>query len=279
MQQPPLSQQIRQLEEEIGITLFSRHSKGVSLTSAGEQFLLHARPVLNSFSHLEGRAKRLSAGSEGLVCVGFTSSAGAHAFTPSAIRACRLQQPDIELIISEQNAAGITEAVEDRRLQCGIIRAIVSEPEDLVFEVLLEEPVFLAAPIDHPVANLKRTVPLEALHGEPFILVRRSGAPGLYANVLDLCAATGVRPRVVAEVDRMMTNLNLVAAGAGLSVVPASMINVHPKAIAYRRFARDVPLSAPLTLVYRRDEAVGATATVLDVVRQLAKNHRTWRSK
>lgn len=86
------------------------------------------------------------------------------------------------------------------------------------------------------------------------ILVRRPGAPGLYADLLALCNAQGLSPRVVAEVDRMMTNLNLVAAGVGLSVVPASMGGVHPHAIRYGPLAGSERLDAPLTLVSREDE-------------------------
>jgi DNA-binding transcriptional LysR family regulator len=84
--------------------------------------------------------------------------------------------------------------------------------------------------------------------------VRRPGAPGLYAELLALCHAKGLRPRVVAEVERMMTNLNLVAAGVGLSVVPASMTGVHAHAIAYAPLADGGALDAPLTLVSRADE-------------------------
>lgn len=86
------------------------------------------------------------------------------------------------------------------------------------------------------------------------ILVRRPGAPGLYADLLALCHAQGLLPRVVAEVDRMMTNLNLVAAGVGVSVVPASMAGVHSHAITYAPLAGCDALDAPLTLVWRESE-------------------------
>lgn len=275
MQQPPLSLQIKSLEEKMGTTLFLRHPKGVTLTAAGRQLFVEAKRMLQSFEAMESRLARIASGVEGILHVGFTSSAAAHAFTPETIRACRTEHPSIELTLSENNAAGITEAVGSSRLQCGFIRAVVSRPPGLAFEPLLSEPAVIAMPIDHPLARQRKSsrqvVMLADLHEQDVILVRKSGAPGLYANFLELCAKADVRPRVVAEVDRMMTNLNLVAAGVGLSWVPASMQGAHPHAVVYRPLARSVGLDVPLTLVYREDDCDGVTATFVALARRLAR--------
>lgn len=276
MQQPPLSQQIRSLESQVGADLFVRHPKGVRLTDAGRQLLSEARRMLDAFEAMKQRIGRIAQGVEGTLHVGFTSSAAAHAFTPEALRACRSTHPAIELVLSEDNAAGVTEAVAASRLPCGFIRAVVSRPPGVAFETLLNEPAVVALPADHPLATVRsrRGVRLSELHGEKLILVRRSGAPGLYANLLHLCAKAEVRPVVVAEVDRMMTNLNLVAAGAGLSVVPASMQGVHPESIVYRPLERGVRLDAPLTLVYRHDDCTGVTGSFVALVQRLARARR-----
>jgi DNA-binding transcriptional LysR family regulator len=100
-------------------------------------------------------------------------------------------------------------------------------------------------------------VALADLRDDGFILVRRPGAPGLYANLLALCEAQGLQPRVAAEVERMGTSLNLVAAGAGVSVVPASMQGQHSQAIAYLPLLESARLDAPLTLVYRSTDTTG----------------------
>jgi len=105
--------------------------------------------------------------------------------------------------------------------------------------------------------------------------VRRTGAPGLYANLLALCVAQGVQPRVVAEVPRMLTNLNLVAAGTGVSVVPSSMLGVHRHAIAYRPLDVGSQLDVPLTLAYRAEDNVGATATFTRLLNALASHSPT----
>ena len=276
LQQPPLSQQIKAIEAQVGVPLFVRHPKGMWLTDAGRQFQVEAQRMLQAFDAMEQRLARIASGVEGILHVGFTSSAAAHAFTPQTLRACRSEYPGIELVLNENNAAGITEAVAASRLQCGFIRAVVSRPPGLVFETLLKEPAVVAMPLDHPLADRSssRGVSLAQLHEQNMILVRRSGAPGLYANLLHLCAKAGVRPNVVAEVDRMMTNINLVAAGAGLSVVPQSVQGTHAQAVVYRPLARGVKLDAPLTLVYRKNDCDGATGNFIALVHRLAKTRQ-----
>ena len=273
IQQPPLSLQIKALESRIGMALFVRHPKGVALTDGGQLFLAEARRILADVDAMAERMARVARGQQGRLAIGFTSSAAAHAFMPEALRACRSRFPDIELLLSEDNAADITEAIAASRLHAGFLRVPVSRPAGVALETLLHEPAVVALPLDHPLARRKGAIALKDLDGENLILVRRPGAPGLYANLLALCAAQGVLPRVVAEVDRMMTNLNLVAAGGGITVVPASMQGAHPQAIVYRPLATAVRLDAPLTLAYRAAENTGATATFVGLVHEIAVAH------
>jgi DNA-binding transcriptional LysR family regulator len=258
IQQPPLSQQIKSLERELGVLLFRRHPRGVALTDAGRLFQAEALRMLQDMDAMKQRMARVATGQSGTLTVGFTSSAAAHRFMPEALRAFRRAYPAVELQLREDNAAELTEALAAGRLHCGLLRVPVARPEGLVFETLLREPVWVAMPSDHRFAMARgsgsRPLSLSKLCEEGIILVRRPGAPGLYADLLALCHAKGLRPRVVAEVDRMMTNLNLVAAGVGLSVVPASMTGVHAHAIAYARLADGGQLDAPLTLVSRAGE-------------------------
>jgi DNA-binding transcriptional LysR family regulator len=278
IQQPPLSQQIKALEAELGVQLLRRHPRGVELTEAGRLFRAKAERLVGSLAELREEMQAFTQGIRGTLAVGFTSSAAAHAFTPEALRVCRSRHPDIQLQVSEDNAAGITEAVAAERLHCGILRVPVAQPEGLRFDTLLEEPSVLALPRDHRLARPTRSrrtpVALRELEGESLVLARRPGAPGLYANLLAACARENVQVRIAAEVDRMMTNLNLVAAGVGISVVPASMQGTHVKAIVYRPMQRSARLVAPLTLVYREDSCIGPTLTFVTLVKAAAKNWR-----
>lgn len=277
IQQPPLSQQIKALESELGLTLFIRHPKGVDLTDAGRQLRLEAARLLGDFAGLQERLQAFAQGQAGRVAIGFTSSAAAHAFTPEALRLSRSRHPGIQLSVSENNAAEITEGVAAARLHCGLLRVPVARPPGMVFEELLHESALLAVAVDHRLArdgNKGQPVTLKDLHGERLILVRRPGAPGLYANLLAACARHHVEVEVVTEVDRMMTNLNLVAAGVGLSVVPASMQGVHSHAVVYRPLAASAKLGAPLTLAYRAADCQGPTAVFIALLRELAAQYR-----
>ena len=275
IQQPPLSQQIKALEKELGVMLFQRHPKGVALTEAGRQFQAEAQRLMDGVAAMTQRMARVARGEVGQLNIGFTSSAAAHAFTPEALRECRRSQPGVTLSLTEDNAAGITESVAAQRLHCGLIRVPVARPPGLEFEALLREPVVVALPRDHVLARRKPgraavPVALADLRDDGFILVRRPGAPGLYANLLALCEEQGIQPKIAAEVGRMGTSLNLVAAGAGVSVVPASMQGQHSQAVVYLPLVESARLDAPLTLVYRSADTGGPVAHFMAIARKTA---------
>ncbi|MEZ5705347.1 MAG: LysR substrate-binding domain-containing protein [Burkholderiaceae bacterium] len=289
IQQPPLSLQIKGLERELGVVLFRRHPRGVALTEAGHQFQAEAERLLAEVDAMRHRMTRVAQGEEGRLAIGLTSSAAAHRFVPDLLRAFRQAHPRVQLQLQEANADGLTQAVEGRRVHCALLRVPVAQPPGLVFETLLREPVLVAVPHDHPLAlecGGKATekgrgrgakvgapmgsVSLGRLCEEGLILVRSPGAPGLYAELLALCRAQGLQPRVVAEVARMMSNLNLVAAGVGVSVVPQSMAGVHGHAIAYLALEGGDTIDAPLTMVTRGDEGHLPARRFIELARQMA---------
>ncbi len=276
MQQPPLSQQMKSLEAKVGAQLLHRHARGVSLTDAGKLLLEDARRILSDVAAMESRLVHASSGLYGRLAISFTSSAAAHRYTPDVLRACRKSYPGIDLVLGEDNAAGIIEAVASSRLDCGFLRIPTSAPEGVVFETLLREPVVVALPLGHRLLTHKASgrppvFALKDLAGEPLILVRRPGAPGLYGNLLQRCHEQGIEPRITAEVPRMLTALNLVAAGTGISVVPASMQGTHPHTIVYCSLAEDTRLDAPLTLAYRAGELSGALGKFASLARKVAR--------
>ncbi|NPC56415.1 LysR family transcriptional regulator [Caenimonas soli] len=277
IQQPPLSIQIRALEKQLGLPLFHRRPRGMELTDGGRLFLADARRILADVAATQHRMERVARGEQGELAIGFTSSAAAHTFTPEALRVCRKEHPDIHLDLSEHNAAELTEALAAAKLHCALLRVPVARPEGIAFETLLREPVAVALPIDHPLARksgAKRVLALDELREESFILVRRPGAPGLYGNLIALCEERGFHPRIAAEVDRMMTNVNLVAAGAGISIVPASMQGMQPDAVAYFPLAESARLDAPLTLAWREADFTGPTKTFIGLLRKIARRYR-----
>ncbi|CAG2134030.1 LysR family transcriptional regulator [Cupriavidus plantarum] len=282
IQQPPLSQQLKALETELGVTLFERQPRGVALTPAGTALLDDARDLFARIERMRTRMQRMARGDEGALAIGFTSSAAAHKLTPEVLRACRRQFPRVTLSLSERNAAEAIEQLADGKLSAAFVRAPVQFPDGVQFDLLLEEELVIALPLDHPLlrkrnaAGAAATTPvsLRELANDPFILVRRPGAPGMYGDLLRECEAQGFTPHIGAEVERMLTNLNLVAAGAGVSVVPASMAGLNRHGVAYCRMAEADRLRAPLTLAYRSADQDPALAALVALTHRIAARHR-----
>ena len=260
LQQPPLSQQIHALEKELGTKLFTRLPRGVELTPAGEGFLEEARALLSGVERATVRARAAAMGQRGRISIGLTTSASLHPGVTRMLRTYAESHGAVALDLHAGSAAGLTEALLRSDVQAAVIRAAVARPADLVFTELAREDMLLALPADHHLVRRVASgenapVPLRALAGERMILVRRHAAPGMYANVIDACHRAGFEPLVIAEVEQMLISINLVAAGVGISLVPASLREVRQDGIAYCPI-RDAPsLIAPLTLVHRRGES------------------------
>ncbi|MDF0730773.1 LysR substrate-binding domain-containing protein [Pseudomonas entomophila] len=275
MQQPPLSQQIRALEQELGFDLFIRHAKGVDLTAGGEVFLEEALDILQRVEQGAQKAARTAKGIEGNLTVGFTSSAASHPLIPRIIRRYRDLYPDVDIALHEGNARELTDEVADDRVDIGILRAPVDRPRGIAYHRLLNEELVLTLPVGHRLLEGEGAIALKDLADEPFILVRRPGAPGMYANLLQACRNAGFEPKVAFEVERMLTNVSLVAAGAGVSVVPTSMRGFHEHSVAYRPIRDAKPrLAAPITLLCRQEHQSPQTLNFIALARQLGGEYR-----
>ena len=274
MQQPPLSQQLRALEEQLGTPLFERLPRGVELTAAGAAFLDDARAVLDSVGAAAARASRVGAGIEGALTIGLASSAATHEVVPSVIAAFRDRYPTVFLKFIEGNAAALTEAVVSREADVALLRAPVDHPPEVRFHRLLQEPMLAAVAKSHPLARKASTrkpawVSLAELAVHPLILTRRPGAPGMYADLLAACEAAGATPTIAAEVGNMLTNILMVAARVGVSVVPASMRGIQSGLVSYLPLRGAGKLVAPLTIVCRKTETNPVVGRFIAMGREL----------
>jgi DNA-binding transcriptional LysR family regulator len=280
LQQPPLSQQIQALESELGTKLFTRVPRGVELTPAGEGFLEEARAVLNGAERAIARARAASMGQRGRISVGLTTSASLHPGVTRTLRAYAKSHAAVSLDLHANSAAGLTEALLRGSVQVAIMRAAVARPADLIFKELARENMLMALPADHHLvrhtaSGAPAPISLAALAGERLILVRRHAAPGMYGNVVDACHKAGFEPMIVAEVEQMLISMNLVAAGVGISLVPASIREIRQEGIVYCPVLNAPSLVAPLTLVYRRGEARPFVTDFIELSRKLAKGKRS----
>jgi DNA-binding transcriptional LysR family regulator len=279
LKQPPLSQQIRALEKELGTTLFTRLPRGVALTPAGQGLLEDARALLSGVERAASRARAAAMGQPGRISIGLTTSASLHPGVTRALRAYADGHAAVSLDLRTSSAAGLTEALLREEVQVAIIRAAVARPADLVFEKLAQESMLIALPSKHHLVKRRASgayapISLRALAGERLILVRRHAAPGMYGNVLDACHRAGFAPLVVAEVEQMLTGINLVAAGVGISLVPASIREIRQQGIVYCPVLDAPSLVAPLTLVYRRGEAEPIVTDFIELSRKLTRGRR-----
>jgi len=276
LQQPPLSQQIRALEKELGTTLFVRLPRGVQLTPAGEEFLMETRAVLNRIEQAKLQVKAAALGQRGRISIGLTTSASLHPGTSRLLRAFVETHPQVSLSLHADNAAGLTEALLREEVQVAIIRAVVARPSELHFEQLAKESMVIALPAKHHLARGKSSgararLPLKALEGERMILVRRHGAPGMYSEVVTACRKAGFEPTIVAEVEHILTSVNLIAAGVGVSLVPASIQRIFHEGVAFRAASDAQSLVAPLTLVHRRGEMRPVVKDFIELSRKVIK--------
>ena len=272
MQQPPLSQQIRALERELDVQLFRRKPRGVELTDAGTAFLERARAILDQVDRAFATARRTARGEQGRVVVGFTGSAPFHPFVPRVIRAFREMHPLVSLVLEESGSSELVQGLHNEDIDAAFIRSPVADVVGLVVRPLLEEDMLVALPAAHSLARDTSALPLSALANETFILYKRPGGPGLYDTIITACRGAGFSPRVGQEAPRIISTLNLVAAGLGVSIVPASLRRLQMDGVVYRRLTGSTDLKAPLILACRPGENSAAVQRFLDLVQRPAES-------
>jgi DNA-binding transcriptional LysR family regulator len=262
MAQPPLSQQIRQLEKELGVQLFERNTRSVRLTSAGESFLEPAQRVLDDVDEATRAAKAAGRGEYGRVTVGF-AGASSHESLPVLTRAVRATHPGIELVMKGQTYANIAlEGVADGSLDLGFVRLPVTRP-GVEARAILDELLICALPSDHPLAG-RRRIPLEALAEEPFVSFPANSGSSLRAATVRACEGAGFNPRVVQEAPDSYTILALVAAGVGVTLTLTSCQHIQQTGLVYRPLAgRGTWLRA--ALAWRPDNPSAAVHAVLAI--------------
>lgn len=230
--QPPLSTQIKSLEEEIGAQLLARTNRGVSLTAAGQVFYDEVRDVLARLDNARSKTLQADRGDVGLLNVGFVSIAD-YSILPPALKSFRAQFPLVEVQLHELTTDAQIRELRAARLDLGLALAPVEEP-DLDFKSILREELVLAAPADHPCAK-GDAIDLRTLAKASFIVPPRDIAPGLYDLTISRCRAAGFAPRIVQNARQMQTVIGLVSSGMGVALVPASVRNLKRIGVSYRR--------------------------------------------
>ncbi|HTX49810.1 MAG TPA: LysR family transcriptional regulator [Caulobacteraceae bacterium] len=263
MAQAPLSQQIKTLERELGAQLFRRRPRGVELTDAGAALLVEARAILARIVDAEAMVRRAARGEEGRVRIGFTSSACFHPATSAAIRALRDAAPQVALSFDQAGTPVLIARLQAGDVDAVLIRTAASRPEGVALHRLADEPMIAALPADHPLATAP-ALALTELAGETFVAYPRAEGAGLYDAIIAACHGAGFSPHVGHETPQMIATLSLVAAGLGVSLVPASLTRMRLDGVAYRPLLGEPP-HAQLNLAVRRGETSTAVRRFVEV--------------
>ncbi|MDR9749955.1 LysR substrate-binding domain-containing protein [Pseudomonas sp. SZMC_28357] len=232
--QSPLSRQIAQLEERLGLTLFERSQQRIRLTTDGRTFLSEARALLTHANRLESLGKRLGRGEEGGLCIGYIENAMHANILPAALSAVREVRPGVHVALYNMTSAEQLEGLRQRSLDV----ALVSEPPatddpDLDHCQLLEDPMLLALPLNHPLASVERLLPAD-LEDQDWIGVKCSLAKDHHAQFIAACIRAGFTPQIRMEATEPYTALGLVAAGLGIAMTQKSLNQITYPGVVFR---------------------------------------------
>ena len=250
--QPPLSQQIRALEQEVGAALFRRLPQGAELTEAGQALLPEARETLAQAERAMRHARRGARGELGRLRLGFTSSAAFNGIMAAAVSAFRRAYPDVDLSLEETATTRLLDRLASEDLDAVFIRLGPLDPGGLRLRVLADESMMIVLPARHPLAASSH-VKLAELSKEPFVLFPRLAGPSLFDGIIAACHAAGFDPILGQEAPQFTSAVNLVAAELGVSLVPASMMQVQVPGVVYLPIQGKAPV-ARLVLATRLHE-------------------------
>ena len=254
MQQPPLTRLIKSLEEELDTTLLKRLPRGVEVTEAGKALYQEAITILAHAQSIPKRVKNIAQGLEGQINIGFTNSAGLHPFLPALLREFREKFPAVAIHLEEKSSSALTDAVINEELDIVFLRKPAPIRIGLQSLHVLDEPLIVALPSNHPLAVEGGSIRLLDLEPYEFVLYRRIAGQDLFDNILANCYQAGFNPNIVQEAPRLTSSLNLIAAGIGISIVPASIQDFWNKQIVYRSLEAKKPCIAPIYAIFRNKE-------------------------
>jgi DNA-binding transcriptional LysR family regulator len=265
--QPPLSQQIRTLEEELGVRLFLRTSRKVELTEAGRLFLEQAGLVLASADKARHTMRAAHRGEAGRITIGFVTSA-VYTFVPTILREFNRGRPNVEIRCFEMNSNEQKAALQERRIEVGFNRTLLNDPT-LHAEILARERFVLALPADHPRAG-DRKLRLRQFADDGFIQFSRAQGNVIYDGAIASCQRAGFSPRIAQESSGVQTTLALVAAGLGVAMVPASLQQLKRPGVVYRELPPGDTQELELALVWRKDGTSPLIETFVKIAREVA---------
>jgi DNA-binding transcriptional LysR family regulator len=271
--QPPLSRQIQQLEDTLGVELLDRSKRPLVLTDAGQFFYEQARQIVAKMDQLRrqtrdvafSRRRRFVIG-----CVGSTMYGG----IPDLVRRMRAHWPDLDIEIREMMSTEQIVALKEGRINVGYGRVRFNDP-DIKRITLREERLFVAFPLGHPKAGICGPISLSEIEGETLIAYPEKPRPSFADEVLNLLAEQNVQPGAIEEVREIQTALGLVASGAGVCIIPAASQRQRPDDVCYRMIA-EKSATSPIIMSYRMNDPSGMIEDIMELIKQMYADRPSW---
>lgn len=245
--QPPLSMQIMDLEQELGVKLFDRTRRAIQLTDAGSYFLKEAQQLLLHAEQAAETARRIYRGHAGRLVVGFVGSV-IHTFLPQGLRSFRERYPDVELVLQEINTAEQIRSLLARRIDVGV-HYLYGHDALLASQQIAKAPLMAVLPGKHPLSG-RASLHLKELAREPFIANTRSSEPVVRNAFISMCHSAGFTPRITQEAGQVQTVLGLVASGLGVCLLPDFIKHIKRPGVKYIPLAGSPP-TVKLAVVWR----------------------------
>jgi DNA-binding transcriptional LysR family regulator len=265
MSQPPLSQQIRALEDELGVRLFERTSRRVQLTEVGRLFEPEARRTLAQADQARRVAQMAQHGERGRLRISFTASGPFVARLSDALHTYRNRYPDVELTVRELHSNDQIELLMRESIDIGMVRSNTapSLPAQLHARCLVEEDLVVAVRGDHPLATQAEPPSLLDCARVPLVITTAAGAASYYDDFFTRAQAAGITLRISSEAAGLATLLGLVAAGVGATLLPRSLTRLRVDNLVYRCLRE--PVMTRLWLVHSLRPSP-TTQAFLDIV-------------
>ncbi|EGB16417.1 transcriptional regulator, LysR family [Pseudodesulfovibrio mercurii] len=268
--QPPLSQQIKRLEDELGVMLLERTSRKVALTPEGQEFLRRCKDVRDRLNEAVLCIQDMAKGLEGQLRVGFIGPASLSKL-PRAIRAFRERNPRIRLDFSAQSTTEQLPLLRGDRLDIAFVRLFGHDTSGLNSMLFLREPYVLALPEGHRFTE-RDVLDLTDLEGEPLIFNQRIAQPALYRSLIGSFHKAGFMPNIVQEVNTEQSTVALVATGLGCALVPASSAASYRSGVTFRPLTGDLP-QWEITALWKKKNQSAILQKFLDVAREFREVH------
>ena len=264
--QPPFSQQIQKLEHELGTLLLRRHNRRGELTAAGIAFLEEARRTLAAAERAERAARLAGEGRSGQLTIGMINSAAYEDTISTVVLKLSERYPGIDISLREVTTPQQLRALRSGEIQVGFVRPPI---HDTALETLTvhTEPLLLALPAAHPLASLP-AVPLAQLAADPWVLLPSGLGLGFYEQVIDICRLAGFMPETHQVATEIPTMISLIAAGLGVTLVPASISNLRRTGVVYRPLAGQTEIVETIA-VWMPSHASPLLDHFLEILREL----------